>query len=112
VIGGVMKANEWIGIVFRSLSHVFDFIQANNHHRQFRVSLSFFQIYLENIQDLLISGQTKDNLQIREDPKNGIYVEGLTQKSVKSLFEVLHYIKDGVKNRMTSATNMVPIGNY
>lgn len=65
---------------------------------------------MENIIDLLdekFNRNKKEFLQIREDPKNGIYVEGLTQVSVSNIHEVIALIKDGVKNRLTYSTTMV-----
>ncbi len=65
---------------------------------------------MENIIDLLDENNRRnkrDILQIREDPKTGIYVEGLVQISVSNLNEVISLIKDGVKNRLTYSTTMV-----
>lgn len=70
------------------------------------------QIYMENIIDLLDDNNRKlkrECLQIREDPKTGIYVDGLIQVSVSSLNEVIALIKEGVRNRLTYSTTMVPI---
>lgn len=68
------------------------------------------QIHMENIIDLLdddIHKIKKDYLQIREDPKTGIYVEGLIQVSISNLNELIALIRDGVKNRLTCSTTMV-----
>ncbi len=46
-------------------------------------------------------------MQIREDPQTGVYVNGLTQKAVRSLPELMALIKEGVKNRMSASTTMV-----
>jgi len=70
------------------------------------------QIYMENIIDLLDENNSRykrerECLQIREDPKTGIYVDGLIQVSVSNLNEVIALIKDGVKNRLTYSTTQV-----
>lgn len=67
-----------------------------------KVTMSFLQIYRENIQDLLshsiVSGSggggnggggisAEDNLPIREDPQRGFYVEGLQEYIVHSYQE-------------------------
>ena len=65
---------------------------------------------MENIIDLLDENNSrhkKELLQIREDPKTGIYVDGLIQVTVSNLNEVISLIKDGVKNRLTYSTIMV-----
>ena len=50
---------------------------------------------------------TKESLQIREDPKSGIFVQGLKQIRVTSEEELLNLIKYGSKFRFTSSTSMV-----
>ena len=65
-----------------SLSHIYIYIYIyiyHSHHVEFRVTISFLQIYVENIYDLFCSD--KVNLAIREDPKTGVYVDNLTQVS-------------------------------
>ena len=95
------------GIVPRAVQHIFNYIEQNPNNAVFRVTISFLEIYMENITDLLLSGgggvkdnqsqggrshsamrnastsslnnpQAGQNLQIREDPKTGIFVHGLT----------------------------------
>ena len=56
------------------------------------------------ITDLL--APEKDNLNIREDPKSGVYVEHLSQVIATSPAEVLYLISEGVRNRATSTTLM------
>ena len=54
---------------------------------QFEVICSYTEIYNEQIQDLLdSSGNSK--LQIREDAKRGVVLEGETQQVAKSLEDV------------------------
>ena len=69
--------------------------------------MSFLQIYMENIVDLLNFKQTsKGGLQIREDPRTGIFVNGLTTHSVQSEAQVMELIREAAKARSTSATSM------
>jgi hypothetical protein len=73
--------------------HIFDYVKQNPNKAQFRVTISFLEIYMEQIEDLLLqSGASQTSLkslspirnsatsllQIREDPKTGIFVDGLT----------------------------------
>lgn len=46
------------------------------------------------------------SLSIREDPKTGIFVHGLTLKKIKSKEELLNIIKRGARFRSTNATTM------
>ncbi len=49
--------------------------------RQYQISCSFMEIYMDTINDLLSNEQSiVEGLQIREDPKKGVYVDGLTEK--------------------------------
>jgi hypothetical protein len=119
------------GIVPRCVSHIFDHIAENPNKAQFRVTMSFLEIYMEQITDLLLqaspaqqsTSQTRQaspspirghhsssslgstspiqgsNLKLREDPKTGIFVDGLTQVNVKSKDQLYKLIKIGAKRR-------------
>ena len=101
----------------RAVHHIFDYVKQNPNKAQFRVTISFLEIYMEQITDLLLpQGQSQTslrslsplrssqqqsastnlstsslqpNLLIREDPKTGIFVEGLTQVHVKNKEQLL-----------------------
>lgn len=51
-------------------------------------------------------GQVASGLQIREDPKTGIFVEGLTQVHVKTKEQLLQFVKMGMKRRQVNQTGM------
>lgn len=59
------------------MHQIFRHISQNSTEIEFRVTVSFLQIYTENVMDLFDS--SKSNLPIREDPKFGVYVDNLTQ---------------------------------
>ncbi len=90
------------GVIPRAVRQIFDSIKKSDEKVQFNVKVSFLQVYMETITDLIQedteddSSQVKDNmvftahskkaaynlkegLQIREDPKSGIFVKGLKQ---------------------------------
>jgi len=46
------------------------------------------------------------NLQIREDPKTGIFVHGLTQIHVKTMQQLIAYVQAGLKRRNVNVTGM------
>lgn len=101
------------GIIPRSMSHIFQHL---NHQKQVEstVSMSFIQIYRENIQDLLsasiVNGQgstfVEENLAIREDPQKGFYVEGLQEYVVRSYEEAEALLNLGLENRAIASTLM------
>lgn len=93
------------GVVPRAVHQIFSHVNDYKDKVEFRVTVSFLQIYMENIMDLLDS--TKVNLTIKEDPKNGLFVDNLTQVVVQEPQDVIQLIKEGSQNRAVSSTNMV-----
>lgn len=75
------------GIVPRSMEEIFRFIQMqSSQNTTFMVRASYLQIYNEVISDLLKIDRT--SLQIREDKKKGVFVEGLSEWAVRSPNEI------------------------
>jgi hypothetical protein len=75
----------------------------------FRTELSYLEIYNERVKDLLdslgssTSGQT---LRVREHPKNGPYVQGLSRHLVSNFSDVQELMTRGNANRSTASTKM------
>ena len=66
------------GVIPRAVAHVFDHAMAAPETMEFTVKVSFVEIYLEKIRDLLDG--SKDNLQVGEDPaQGGVYIKGVTE---------------------------------
>ena len=71
------------------------------------VDCSYLEIYNENVRDLLsASNYDKQPLKVRQHPRRGVYVEGLTKTSVKTAEDVLKLLDGGGKLRAVAATNM------
>jgi hypothetical protein len=68
------------------------------------VTVSFLEVYNEEIKDLLNPSDKKMN--IREDKARGIFVEGLAELVVKDSKELLRLIYQGNAVRRVAATNM------
>lgn len=68
------------------------------------VRVSYLQIYNEVISDLL--KPERQNLLIREAPKKGVFVEGLSEWAVRSPTEVYSLIERGAQLRATASTKM------
>ena len=98
--------HEEAGVAPRAVNHLFEYIKANIEEAQFQITVSFMQIYLETITDLLSATQTPGGLQIREDPKSGIFINGLTQALIRSPQELLGMIREAARVRSTGATSM------
>eukprot|EP00887_Chlorella_sp_A99_P003331 scaffold26.g3331.t1 len=90
-----------IGMVPRALAEVFSAIAADPSH-DYTCHLSYIQIYMELIQDLL--RPDSDNLQIREREQGGVFVSGVCQKEVASIEQCLALLQQGDRNRTTAFT--------
>ena len=89
--------------IFKSIEN------SSNMRKTFMVRASYLQIYNEVITDLLKQEMTP--LQIREDKKKGVFVEGLSEWVVRSPTDIYNLMKDGMRNRATAATNMNDISS-
>uniref|UniRef100_A0A8C1UGV8 Kinesin-like protein n=1 Tax=Cyprinus carpio TaxID=7962 RepID=A0A8C1UGV8_CYPCA len=68
------------------------------------IGVSYFEIYMEKIRDLL--DVTKTNLSVHEDKNRVPYVKGCTERFVSSPEEVMDVIDEGKSNRHVAVTNM------
>uniref|UniRef100_A0A4W6C236 Kinesin-like protein n=1 Tax=Lates calcarifer TaxID=8187 RepID=A0A4W6C236_LATCA len=68
------------------------------------IGVSYFEIYLDKIRDLL--DVTKTNLSVHEDKNRVPYVKGCTERFVCSPQEVMDAIDEGKNNRHVAVTNM------
>ncbi|OMJ85954.1 hypothetical protein SteCoe_12658 [Stentor coeruleus] len=74
----------------------------------FQVEVSMLEIYNEQVQDLLVppSEREKGGLKVRENPKTGVYVEGLKKVIVGSYQEISNWLDKGNEHRTVGATQM------
>ncbi|KAH0514643.1 Kinesin-like protein KIF16B [Microtus ochrogaster] len=73
----------------------------------FRTEVSYLEIYNERVRDLLRRKSSKTfNLRVREHPKEGPYVEDLSQHLVQNYSDVEELMDAGNINRTTAATGM------
>ncbi|KAG0351033.1 hypothetical protein BG005_009475, partial [Podila minutissima] len=70
----------------------------------FRVS--FVEIYNEDLIDLLVKGDVRPPVTIREDTKGNIFWTGVQEIVVSSVEEVIHLLWFGSQNRQTHSTEM------
>eukprot|EP00668_Euglena_longa_P017286 GGOE01021668.1.p1 GENE.GGOE01021668.1~~GGOE01021668.1.p1 ORF type:complete len:908 (+),score=287.98 GGOE01021668.1:49-2724(+) len=69
-----------------------------------KVQASYLEIYCEKAYDLLTRDQA--DLQVRQHPEKGPFVDGLSAHPVTSLDQVVALMHKGAKNRATCATLM------
>ncbi|CAI2734004.1 unnamed protein product [Schistosoma spindalis] len=96
------------GIIPIICEELFDRIDKNKDpDKKFQVTLTMMEIYNEQIRDLLTRDKSSQtNLQIRQSPAQGFYVQGLTQVPVGSYGEIEQRMNQGTARRSVAATNM------
>ena len=116
------------GIVLRSINQILNIMENNGINAQYDLQITYFEIYNENIYDLL-SGEDKNNSKLRKmienSPKmnkdndlikfnnkknnNGLYNKffliGLTKKIINSQDEAFQIITEANKKRSTGVTS-------
>ena len=70
------------------------------------VQVSYVEIYLERIRDLLDQSGKKENLAVREDPRRGVFIDGAAVSAVCSEGRLLDVLGSGAKARAKAATAM------
>ncbi|KAF5198808.1 Kinesin-like protein kin-12f, partial [Thalictrum thalictroides] len=104
-----VKPSPERGMTPRIFEFLFARIRAEEESRRdekvkYSCKCSFLEIYNEQICDLLDPSST--NLLLREDIKNGVYVENLTEYEVQTVNDILKLLAEGAANRKVAATNM------
>ena len=97
------------GIVPRVATELFERMEAQQQENvAFEVVTSMIEIYSEKIRDLLNprAGKTGQELRVREHPKKGPYIEGLTAMPAMSYKEIERQIEVGNRSRSVASTHM------
>ena len=93
-----------MGMVPRTITTVFDYIESCDDNLEFSLKVSYFELYLEKLYDLIDA--EKKNLKIRESREKGFYIHNLTESSVVSDIEVLDLLRIGIENHHIRTTEM------
>jgi kinesin family protein 5 len=102
--GPDLEDPDLMGVIPRMVSTVFDIISNSEPYIEYSVKVSYCEIYLEKIKDLLDT--SKVNLKIHEDKTRGVYIDDLTEKYVSCDRDVYEVMKSGLDNRNVGSTNM------
>lgn len=95
------------GVNVRALTNLFDLVADKGDDYIFEMSISIFEIYCDQIRDLLISNSAP--LSIRQEKRDGRvhnYIDGISQRVVGSVDDVQNTILIANDNRSTASTNM------
>ncbi|XP_076850877.1 kinesin family member 4 [Brachyhypopomus gauderio] len=108
-MGGTYTAEQehepTVGVIPRVVRKIFQ-EKAKRTETEFVISVSYLEIYNEEILDLLCIAKDKSVINIREDPKDGIKIVGLTEKNVSSAVEMVGCLELGNCARTVGSTAM------
>lgn len=104
MMGADIDDEEQRGIIPRIVEQMFASILRSPGNIEYTVRVSYMEIYMEKIRDLL--APQNDNLPIHEEKSRGVYVKGLLEIYVSSVQEVYEVMRRGGAARATAATNM------
>ncbi|KAI0017399.1 P-loop containing nucleoside triphosphate hydrolase protein [Xylariomycetidae sp. FL0641] len=104
MMGTSIEDEEGKGITPRIIEQIFSSIMSSPPTIEYTVRVSYMEIYMERIRDLL--APQNDNLPVHEEKNRGVYVKGLLEIYVSSVDEVFEVMKRGGAARAVAATNM------
>lgn len=104
MMGADIDDEEQRGIIPRIVEQMFASILRSPGNIEYTVRVSYMEIYMEKIRDLLVP--QNDNLPVHEEKSRGVYVKGLLEIYVSSVQEVFEVMRRGGAARATAATNM------
>ncbi|CAH8542136.1 unnamed protein product [Schistosoma rodhaini] len=101
---GILGDPVFQGVIPRIIHDIFNHIYQMDENLEFHIKVSYFEIYMDKIRDLL--DVSKTNLPVHEDKDRVPYVKGATERFVSSPEEVFDVIDEGKANRHVAVTNM------
>ncbi|KAG6015803.1 Kinesin heavy chain [Claviceps pusilla] len=104
MMGTNIDDEEGRGVIPRIVEQIFASIMTSPSTIEYTVRVSYMEIYMERIRDLL--APQNDNLPVHEEKNRGVYVKGLLEIYVSSVQEVYEVMRRGGNARAVAATNM------
>uniref|UniRef100_A0A672UTU6 Kinesin family member 4A n=2 Tax=Strigops habroptila TaxID=2489341 RepID=A0A672UTU6_STRHB len=109
-MGGTYTASQEdepsVGVIPRVIKLLFK-EKEQRQDWEFVLKVSYLEIYNEDILDLLCpSRERPSQISIREDPKEGIKIVGLTEKNVTCAQEMVFCLEQGNNSRTVASTAM------
>lgn len=104
MMGTDIADDDGKGVIPRIVQQIFHSILSSPSTIEYTVRVSYMEIYMERIRDLL--APQNDNLPVHEEKNRGVYVKGLLEVYVSSVEEVYEVMKRGGSARAVAATNM------
>ena len=91
------------GIVMRSLQSIFDEVDRKATTHEFKLKVSFFEIYNEKVKDLL--NNSTETIHIREK-QDEIFMENLVEREVERIDQAVDLLNHSLQQRSVFATKM------
>ena len=91
------------GIIPRAANQIFSYWDNDSDTKEVDVRCSMLEIYNEDLRDLL--NEDPVELKIKECPKKGIYVDGLSENAIISEQELMCWLEAGEERRVWAETN-------
>lgn len=104
-MAGKQNIAECKGIIPNTFSHIFSQISRSSGEKSFVVTVTYLEIYNEDVRDLL-SSNPNAKLEVRERVDVGVYVKDLMGFTVDSIESIAELMNRGNTNRMTKSTLM------
>ncbi|PMD21318.1 kinesin heavy chain [Hyaloscypha hepaticicola] len=104
MMGTDIDNDEGRGVIPRIVEQIFASILSSPGSIEYTVRVSYMEIYMERIRDLL--APHNDNLPVHEEKNRGVYVKGLLEIYVSSVQEVYEVMRRGGSARAVASTNM------
>jgi len=99
------KSDELAGCIPRTAAHIFEEISAMDVV-EYNVRVSFLELYNEEVRDLLTEDERPPPLNIFNDSKGSVYVQGLNEITVFNSNDIYMLLQKGTLKRQTAATLM------
>ncbi|PVU96256.1 hypothetical protein BB561_001291 [Smittium simulii] len=104
MMGSDIDDKKLKGITPRIVEGIFNTILESPPSVEYIVKVSYIEIYMEKVKDLL--NPINDNLPLHEEKNRGVYVKGLMEIFVSSVDEVYDVMKQGGKSRVVAHTSI------
>jgi len=103
---GDINNEEEKGIIPRIADDIFEFIHSSADNLEYMVKVSYVEMYLEAVNDLLGNRAGQNHVKLREDQNRGVYIEGAAETYVSNRGEMMDLIQKGSANRVIASTRM------
>ena len=90
------------GIMLLSVQELFTQIEEYSKQRDYKLKISYVEVYNEVLKDLL--NRRNVNLDLREENARGVCVAGVTEIMTTNTDEIMRYLRQGNQNRTKEAT--------